>query len=418
MFRALKVINFRLYYCGQLCSLAGTWMQNVALSWLVYRLTHSTSMLGLVTFVSTAPVLLLGLPGGYIIDHFDRRKILLVTQSASLVQASLLAYLTFSGHIQIWQIMVLAALLGCIHAVDSPCRQAFIVDLVGEKDIVNAVGLASSLFHGSRVIGPAIAGLVIATASEGTCFAVNALSFLGLLIALLAMRDVHRHRADSSASNRPGFFDAFRFVQENALAKAALFSSACTCFLLMQYIVLLPVFAKDVFHGNAMTLGLLTSGTAVGALLSTLAIARWGSKSLLLPGVGIANLICGLALAIFSKCPTLGLALIPVFLIGIFNTFGADGSTALLQLTVPDKIRGRLMSLFTITIIGSMSIGSLILCSSVGSACNSVCLRFSLITKRIALFVSDKARLSQKRRTRNANGRLGKAQYLDWCETD
>jgi MFS family permease len=358
-FRSLRWRNYRLYYLGQLFSLAGTWMQGLALSWLVYKLTHSAEMLGLVSFCGMAPVLLFGIFGGYLVDRINRRKLLIITQTLSMLQASLLAFLTLTGQIEIWQIFVLATLLGAINAVDMPCRQSYVVDLVGKQDVVNAVGLSASMYHGSRVMGPAIAGLLVGWIGEGPCFVINALSFLSLLAALLAIKPSEMRVEKREKPHAEQFFDAFHFARQNSSVRNVLALSAFSCFFGMQYTTLLPLVVGEVLHREVASLGMLTATAGVGALIAALSIARWGSKKILLPGVGVANLTAGLALIIFSQTNNLVLSGIVILVMGFCNTTAGAGTNSLLQITVPDNLRGRMMSIYTTTAVGFMSLGSL-----------------------------------------------------------
>lgn len=358
-FRSLAGRNYRLYYIGQVTSMAGTWMQSLAVAWLVWRLTHSSWLLGVVAFAGQAPVLAFGVLGGFLADHFNRQKILICTQSLFMIQAALLALLTLSGQIQVWQIIVLSLLMGIISAFDLPCRQAFVVNLVGKEDLVNAIGLNSSLFHGSRIIGPAIAGILVNVVGEGICFVVNALSFLALLAALLLMRDLIQTHVNSKEMKLAQVGEAFHFAWRHKDIRAMLILVALTCFFAMQYIPLLPVVVSEVLHMQAFALGLLTASAAIGAVIAALAVARFAKKEMLFQMAGWANLCSGVALVAFSQVHNLALSVIIIMLVGFTGAVAGSACNSFLQLTVADHLRGLLMSIFTTIVMGSAALGSL-----------------------------------------------------------
>src|SRR5690349_14341190 len=212
--RALKYRNFQLFFSGQLISLVGTWMQTVAQSWLVYRLTGSSALLGLVSFASQIPVLLLSILGGIAADRFSRRKIVIATQTASMILAFVLAFLTLTHRVQIWHLFVLAALLGVVNAFDIPARQAFIMDMVGREDLMNAIALNSSMFNGARVIGPAIAGILVAKIGEGWCFSVNSISYIAVISGLLMMTVRKPEPRSGGKSTLENVIEGFQFARQ------------------------------------------------------------------------------------------------------------------------------------------------------------------------------------------------------------
>ncbi len=279
--RALRHRNFQLFFAGQAISLIGTWMQTVAQSWLVYRMTGSALLLGAVGFASQIPVFIIAPIGGIVADRNDRRRVVIGTQTSSMVLAAMLALLTLSGRIQVWQIMVLAAALGVVNAFDIPARQAFLIDMVGREDLLNAIALNSSMFNGARIIGPAIAGILVASIGEGWCFFANAVSYIAVIIGLLHMRIAHRANLANEGSPLENILEGFAFVRNTAPVRAILLLLGVVSFVGMPYAVLMPVFADKILHGGARGLGILMGATGVGALLGAASLAaRVGVKGL------------------------------------------------------------------------------------------------------------------------------------------
>src|SRR3954447_10767905 len=254
--RALRHRNYQLFFAGQLISLIGTWMDQVAEAWLVYRLTGSALLLGTVAFASQIPVFLLAPIGGALADRVDRRKILIWTQSSMMLLTFMLAWLTLSHRIHIWQVVTLAALTGVVNAVDLPARQAFVVDMVSRADLVNAIALNSSMFNGARVVGPALAGIVVAAIGEGWCFFANGVSFLAVIAGLLLMT-MERPRQVIEGSPIENIIEGFRFVASTGPVRALMLLLGLVSFTAMPYAVLMPVFAAQILHGGAKALGLL-----------------------------------------------------------------------------------------------------------------------------------------------------------------
>lgn len=271
-FRALRHRNFQLFFGGQLISLIGTWMQNVAQAWLVYRLTGSSLLLGSVGFASQFPVFLASPIGGIVADRKNRHKVVIATQVASMVLAFVLAALTLTRTVTIPEIFILAALLGIVNAFDIPGRQAFLVEMVGREDLMNAIALNSSMFNGARVIGPAIAGILVARIGEGWCFFANAVSYIAVIIGLLMMR-VPPRELPAQGSPIAHIIEGFRFVRETEPIRALLLLLGLVSLVAMPYTVLMPIFADRILHGGARGLGILMGATGVGALLGALTLA-------------------------------------------------------------------------------------------------------------------------------------------------
>ena len=267
MLHALRNRNFRVFVMGQLVSLIGTWMQSVAQSWLVYRLTGSAVLLGTVGFASQIPIFLLSPLGGVVADRHERRRVLLITQSVMMVLATVLAVLTLAGHIQVWHVLVLASLLGIANGFDIPTRQSFVVELVPRQDLPNAIALNSSMFNGARVVGPAVAGVIVAAVGEGWCFAGNAVSYLAVL-AEPAVAPPAGARAVTAIRAGPfeEILEGFRFVAGTRPIRALLLLLGLVSMTGMPYAVLMPVMAQDVLHSGASGLGLLMGAAGTGAL--------------------------------------------------------------------------------------------------------------------------------------------------------
>jgi len=370
LLRALRSRNFRLFFAGQSISLVGTWMQQVAISWLVYRLTGSAVLLGVVSFAGQIPAFFLSPLAGVFADRWDRRRLLLWTQGLSMLQAGVLTAFVFSGIVQVWHLVAFNALLGMVNAFDIPVRQSLVVAMVDRKeDLPNAIALNSSLVNGGRLIGPSLAGLLIAAVGEQLCFLINAASYLAVLLAVGAMRlaPVQRraNRKHVLHELREGIGYGFGF----APIRAILLLIAVVGLVGMPYSVLLPVFAREVLHGGADTFGFLMTAAGLGALASTLFLAS--RKSVL--GLGrviiAATALFGLALVGFAISRALPLSLMFVALGGFGAMAMIASSNTIVQTIVEDEMRGRVMSLFAMSFLGMTPLGSLaagVLAESVG----------------------------------------------------
>jgi MFS family permease len=356
--RALRHRNFQLFFSGQLISLIGTWMQSVAQSWLVYRLTGSALLLGSVGFASQVPVFLFAPLGGIAADRFNRRHIVIATQVAAMLLAFGLAGLTLFHKVQVWHVFVLASLLGVVNAFDIPGRQSFLVDMVGREDLMNAIALNSSMFNGARVIGPAIAGILVAKIGEGWCFFANAVSYIAVIIGLLLMR-VHSPVRIAMASPLEHMMEGFRFVNRTAPIRALLLLLGLVSLVGMPYVVLMPIFADQILHGGARGLGILMGATGVGALLGALTLAfRQGVKGL---GRWVAWCCAGFgtSLVIFALSRTFWVSVILLLPVGYFMMLQMSSSNTLIQVMVPDALRGRVMAVYSMMFMGMAPIGAL-----------------------------------------------------------
>lgn len=360
-FRTLSYRNFRLFFAGQGISLVGTWMQYVAMGWLVYRLTNSPFFLGVVGFASQIPTFIIGPFAGVIADRMNRHKILIVTQTLAMVQASILAVLTMTGSIQVWHIIVLGAFLGCINALDIPVRQSFLVEMVEKKEnLGNAIALNSLLFNSARLIGPSIAGVIVAFFGEGVCFLVNAASFLAVIASLAAMRVKPHQGTPKSVRIVDGLKEGLVYVFGSLPIRMILLLLGVISLMGMSYVVLMPVFARDILRGGPETLGFLTASAGVGALVATVYLAS--RKTI----VGLGRLIPSSAalfavgLIAFSLSRVLWLSMALLAVIGFGMMVNMAASNTILQTITDDDKRGRVMSFYTVAFLGMAPIGSIV----------------------------------------------------------
>lgn len=357
-FRALRHRNFRLFIGGQIISLVGTWMQNVALSWLVYRLTHSELLLGTAWFCSQIAVFALGPLGGIAADRFSRRNVVIVTQTASMVQAFLLAALTLSGRIQVWQVLSLAGVLGVINAFDMPGRQALVIQMTSKEDLINAISLNSAVFNAARVVGPAIAGLLLAVVSEGTCFLINGVSFLAVIACLLAMR-LPRAEHKEHAPMLQHLADGFRYAASHSAVRRVLMLMGAATLAGMPAFVLMPFFADGIFHRGSRGLGILMGAMGIGAVIGTLTLARRTKLSGLGNVMAISGFLTGACYLAFAYSPSfyISLAIMPVIGYSVMRQMASANTT--IQTLIPDEYRGRIMALYSMTVVGLGPFGSL-----------------------------------------------------------
>lgn len=359
--RALRYRNYRLFFAGQSISLIGTWLQMTALPWLVYRLTDSPFLLGVVGFLSQIPTFILTPLAGVLIDRMDRRHLLLMTQSSSMVQALLLWILLISHHMNVPAILILSFLLGIINAFDIPARQSFVVDIIDNKnDLGNAIALNSSMVHAARLIGPTIAGILIGIAGEASCFLLNALSFLAVIVSLLKINTRPRFKSHSSMGLRGEIKEGIAYVTGHIPMRAILILIGIVSLTGMPYMIFMPVFARDIFHGTAYTLGFLVGASGLGALAGAMYLAsREGIKGFgrILAG---ASALFGISLMAFALSKILILSWLCMVLIGFGMMIQFAASNTVLQTIVDDNKRGRVMSLYTISFMGMTPIGSFI----------------------------------------------------------
>ena len=361
MLRAFAYRNYRLFFGGQILSLVGTWISMTATSWLVYRLTGSALMLGVVGFAGQFPGFVVAPFAGAYLDRWDRHRVLVVTQTISMVQSFVLAALTLSGHITVPAIIALHVVQGLLNAFDMPARQAFLVTMISDKEnLANAIAMNSSMFNAARLVGPSVAGLIIAVSSEGWCFLIDGFSFFAVIIALLAMRDVRgkgppRHTGSVIA----GLTEGLRYVTSFRPIRSLMLLLALICLVGMPFSVLMPVFADDILGGGAHTLGFLMTASGVGALTGALWLAS--RKSV----VGLGRVILqstvlfagGLVVFSFSRVLWVSLAALAVVGWGMMVQLAA--SNTVIQTIVDDEKRGRVMSFYTMAFLGTAPFGSL-----------------------------------------------------------
>jgi MFS family permease len=358
--RALQYRNFQLFFAGQSISLIGTWMQNVAQAWLVYRITGSSVLLGAIGFSSQIPIFLLSPAGGIVADRYRRHRVVIATQSASMLLAFALAVLTLTGKVQIWHLFTLSALLGVVNAFDIPARQSFIVEMVGKTDLMNAIALNSSMFNGSRIVGPAVAGILVASIGEGWCFFVNAVSYIAVLIGLFLMNVERHEEVRQPGSPLSHVVEGFRFVIKNPPVHVLLMLLGIVSLTGMPYAVLMPIFADRILHGGAATLGWLMGASGVGALAAALILASRQNLDGLGRWVAVSALGFSVGLAIFSFSRTFWLSSGILALMGFALMIQMGSSNTLIQSMVPDRLRGRVMAVYSMMLMGMAPIGSLL----------------------------------------------------------
>jgi len=359
LLRALRHRNYRLFFIGQSVSLVGSWMQMIAMSWLVYRLTHSAFLLGIIGFLSQAPTLFISPFAGALADRWNRKSILVITQILAMGQAFILAALVYTHTIQVWHIVALSALSGFGAAFDAPARQAFIVDIVDNRaDLGNAIALNSLLFNGARLVGAPIAGIVIALKGEGACFLLNGLSFFTIIVALYAMRVKIAAPHRQSAIIRD-LKEGWRYVVGYPLIRNILFLIALVSLIGMSYMVLMPILAKDILGGGAHTLGFLMGASGFGAVSGALYLASEKNADRLIAQIPSATLVFGIALASLSFSRNLTLSLLLMVLVGFGMITQMVSSNMVLQHITDDDKRGRVMSFYTIAFMGMVPFGSL-----------------------------------------------------------
>ena len=361
VFRSLRHRNYRLFFGGQSISLIGTWMQRIALPWLVYRMTGSEVLLGVVGFVSQIPSFALAPFAGVLIDRWNRYRVLMVTQVVSMIQAAVLAWLSLTGSLEIWHIVVLSLALGCINAFDMPARHSFVIDMVENKDDMgNAIALNSMMFNGARLIGPSVAGLVLATTGEGFCFLINALSYIFIVISLMAMRlpVSNEKKKETHIFNemKEGLAYAFGFPP----IKSIILLLGLVSLMGASYQVLMPVYAKVILRGDSHTFGFLMGAAGAGALLGAVYLASRESVIKLgrIIPAATALLSCGLVAMAFNKSFPVSLFL--MFFVGLGMMAQTAASNTVIQTITDDDKRGRVMSLYTMALMGTAPFGSLL----------------------------------------------------------
>jgi MFS family permease len=361
IFRSLQYRNYRLFFGGQSISLIGTWMQRIAMPWLVYHLTGSAFLLGLVSFAGQIPAFLLAPIAGVITDKHSKYRVLLITQILSLIQALILAVLALTGVIQIWQIVILSIALGCINAFDVPSRHSFVIEMVEKKEhLGNAIALNSMMFNGARLIGPSVAGLILATAGEGICFLINAISYIFVVGSLLLMNLQKKEFTRKSGNLLKEMKDGLNYTFGFPPIKHLLILLAVVSLMGTSYQVLMPVFAKEVLHGSSSTFGFLMGAAGLGALIGAVFLASRETLIKLGRIIPAAAALFGTGLIILSFSRSISLSLILMIITGTGMMLHTAASNTILQTITEDDKRGRVMSFYALAIMGTAPFGSLI----------------------------------------------------------
>ena len=359
--RALRHRNFRLFFAGQSISLVGTWMTRVATSWLVYRLTGSALLLGTVGFCGQIPTFLLAPFAGVAVDRIDRRQVLVWTQAIAMLQSFAMAALTLTGHINVAWILWLSVAQGVVNAFDMPARQSFMIRMVDDRaDLSNAIAINSSMVNMARLVGPSIAGMIIAATSEGWCFLVDGISYIAVILSLVAMRISGHPVRRATASALEELREGWSYVSTFVPIRTILLLFAVVSLMGMPFVVLMPIFAAQVLHGGAHTLGFLMGAMGVGALVSALSLAARKSVRGLISLIPVSAVVFGLGLVGFGLSRNLWLSLVMVFLAGMGMMQGLAGSNTVIQTLVSEQMRGRVMSYYTVAFVGMAPFGSLL----------------------------------------------------------
>ncbi len=358
---AFRSRNYRLFFIGQGISLIGSWMTQLATIWLVYNLTNSPVMLGIVGFTSQIPSFFLAPFGGVFVDRFSRHRTLIGTQILAMIQSLTLAVLALTGVIQVWHIIALSLLQGFINAVDAPARQAFVPELIEKRDdLANAIAINSTMFNGARLIGPAIGGLLIAQVGTAYCFLIDGVSYIAVIAALLAMNIKSNKRQFSSVNPLKQIQEGFNYAFGFAPIRAILILSALVSFMGMQYTIIVPIFAEKILQGGAETLGFLMAASGVGALFGGIYLATRQTVVGLGRLIAFGPTILGCGLIAFSLSRFLPLSLFSLLFVGLGTILQIAAGNTVLQTIVDDDKRGRVMSLYTMSFLGTIPFGSLL----------------------------------------------------------
>lgn len=353
--------NYQLYFIGQLISNAGTWMQIIAQGWLVFQISHSKTTLGIVGFASAIPALLITPWGGVIVDRVPKRILMMITQATAMLLAFILGGLALADVVQVWHVVVLAAMLGVVNAFDAPARQAFIVDMVGKSDLPNAIAINSMMFNSARAIGPALGGMLLALVGAAYCFMLNGLSFLAVIIGLGLMQLPRHEPRPYSGSIFQQLTSGVRYAFQHRDLAGLLLLALVFSFFGVSYSTLLPAFVEQVLHQGALAYGWITTAIGVGAVCGAFIIAQFGAQGNRGRWLNLANIFFPLVLAAFAYVPTFQLSLGLAFCLGVGFMVQFTSINTLLQTNVEDQFRGRLMGLYTLTFFGFAPFGNLLI---------------------------------------------------------
>jgi MFS family permease len=382
-FRAFSNQNFTLFFAGQSVSQIGTWMQRTAVSWVIYSLTHSTFMLGLAIFAQQFPSFILSLPGGVVADRYSRHKILLVTQTASMVQAILLAVLILTNHYIIWEILALSAVLGIVNAFDVPARQPMIHEMVNDKeDLPNALALNSAMVNIARLVGPALSGVVLQAFGAGICFALNALSFVAVIISLLFMRFPKFNPPAVRKKVMHELSEGFVYLKRTSEIGIVMLLMTCMSLLILPYDTMMPVFAKVIFKGNAATFGYISSFVGLGAILGSLFMASVKGIGKLKAILLMSIIALGTGLILFSRISNFPFAMPFAVVIGFGSLMPMTACITIIQMEAAINMRGRVMSYVAMAYFGMLPLGSLL----VGSISQKISAPLTMLIQGIIAF--------------------------------
>jgi len=360
-FAALKHRNYRLWFWGQMVSLFGTWMQMTAQGFLIFELTHSSAFLGYVGFASGIPSWLLMMYGGVVADRMPRRKLLIITQIAMMILALILAVLTFTGAVQPWHIILLAFGLGLANAFDAPARLAFVNELVSPEDITNAIALNATMFNSAIVVGPAVAGIIYAAFSPGWCFTINGISFIAVIIALMAMHLQPHNQTTQRSSTLSALKEGISYVHHQPIIRTLIGLVASVSLFGIALGTLMPAWSVKILHGNAATNGMLYSARGIGSLIGALAIASLGQVTFKGKLITTGSLSFPIFIALFALAYWLPFSLLMMALIGFSSIFVINLSNAMIQSLTPDALIGRVMGVYSTIFMGSMPLGAILL---------------------------------------------------------
>jgi MFS family permease len=358
--RAFRHRNYRLFFAGQMVSLVGTWMQSVAQAWLVYRLTGSAALLGIVSFASQFPIFLLAPLGGAVADSYPRRHAMIAIQAASMMLAFPLAVLTFFNRIQVWEIVVLSILLGVVSAFDIPVRHSFVVEMVGREDLMNAIALNSSMMNTARVLGPAIAGVLVAAVGEAWCFLLNGISYLAVIVCLTFITAGNHSHREQHGSWLAAMARGFQFVLHNRPVSALLILVGLSSLMGTPYMVLMPIFADQILKGGARELGILMGSSGIGALFGALLLAGRRDVRGLGNWVMIGCGTFGVSLILFALSRNFWISVFLLLPVGFTMMVQIASSNTLIQAMVPDQLRGRVIAVYSMMFMGMMPVGGLL----------------------------------------------------------
>jgi MFS family permease len=397
-FSALRHRNFQLYFGGQLVSVAGTWMQIVAQGWIVYELSRSELTLGIVGFASAIPALLVSPFGGVIVDRFPKRNLLVLTQATAMVLALILAALAFTGLVQVWHVIALSAMLGLVNAVDGPARQAFVVELVGREDMTNGIAMNSMMFNGARIIGPAVAGLVLAAVGSAWCFLLNGLSFIAVIACLLAMKIDRPVPPRGAASPLRLLAEGIGYVRHRSDLFALLLLALIFSVFGISYSTILPAFVDQMLHAGPDAFGALNAAAGLGAVIGAFAVARFGDRGHRGQWMTIACIAFPIGLMLLAFNRSIYTTLLLEFCLGIGFMCQFTLINTLLQTRLDDHMRGRVLSLYTITFFGFAPFGNL----AIGVLAESIGLSITMAASAVVALILSSIVLALVPEIRNA----------------